>query len=153
MDVWIFISMLWTFSNLRYSVSFPFFCTLTYHWFVCFYLFGILFPPWSEQSGCLVWRYTEEELTLRIPAEVQDCIKVTWYYNPRPPVSLVTHHCTGQFKIFSFLLLNLALYTVYSLSMNNITCGMLTLKIALRLGDDMKIWIWEVTFFSTLQNV
>lgn len=152
MDVWILISILWTFSNLWYTVSFPF-LYINIPLICCLYLFGILFPPWSEQSGCLVWRYTEKELTLRIPAEVQDCIKVTWYYNPRPPASLVTHHCTGQFKIFSFLLLNLALYTVYSLSMNNITCGMVTHNTALRLGDDMKICIGEVTFFSTLQNV
>lgn len=52
------------------------------------YLFGILFPPWSEESGGLVRAHAEDELTVRIPAQVLDLIKVTRYHNPRPPMSL-----------------------------------------------------------------
>ncbi|TNN85812.1 hypothetical protein EYF80_004059 [Liparis tanakae] len=33
--------------------------------------------------------YQEDELTLRIPAQVLDCIKVTRQHNPRPPLPLV----------------------------------------------------------------
>lgn len=64
------------------------------------YLFGILFPPWSEESGGLVWAHADDELTLRIPAQVLDCVKVTWYHNPRPPLSLVRTYCSGQFTTF-----------------------------------------------------
>lgn len=63
-----------------------------------FYLFAILFPPWSEQSGGLVWAHTDDELPFRIPAQVLDCIKVTWYHHPRPPLSLVRQYWNWSVK-------------------------------------------------------
>lgn len=66
-------------------------------YFFLFYQFSILFSPWSEESGGLIWAHAEDELALRIPAEVLDCIEMTWYNNPGPPLSLDRGHQNSQF--------------------------------------------------------
>lgn len=53
------------------------------------YLSAILLPPWSEESSRLIRSYAEDEVSLRIPAQVQDCVEVTRYHDPRPPLSLL----------------------------------------------------------------
>lgn len=53
-------------------------------------LMVIFFSPWCEESGGLVWTHTEDELPLRIPAQVLDCIKVSWYDHPGSPLTLRT---------------------------------------------------------------
>lgn len=79
-----------------------------------FYLFRILFPPWSEKSCGLVWAHADDELTLRIPAKVLYCIKMAWYHHSRPPHSLGTEHCDREcilnHRISNELYMTLKLY-------------------------------------------
>lgn len=53
------------------------------------YLSAISRPPWSEESSRLIRSYAEDEVSLRIPAQVQDCIEVPRYHDPGPPLSLL----------------------------------------------------------------